>query len=620
MDSEFSTFLIVALADIAVCILLFVLVILPRFNRWSAAEQTQFEGQPKDYIHDRVFREYASLYFLTFLAMAFVISQVPGLKGVFVKSVVSLMGENDLAALMLTLSEKLGQALISPYLVVFILLVKLAAPIAKADERWRSFLLESARVPRDALNLKQQILDAVKNLSMNNKRLDPVYTILEGRGFAEFWDRVARDLELQESPFVAGRLLVLDLYLVKVNREFENHYPCVNDLQRLESRMLEIGGVLPAMLDGDNIVAIQEYINELEKIQATLAEMLAKNCVKASPNNQEAHALLSRYGFIIHFVDRKELDLKLPIVLLFMGTFILTALTVMLFLVLFDFTGAFNRDGGAWFTEQRVIGWSVGGGLSYVLAVGCGFYMNETLRNQFGNRSLATYIFAFLTAATASMAFYALSSVQFKPPHILLAINFGLLAIVVIRSRGRRLMNQQAVQKKATQIALQYAVITGVLHVLIRCAFYSYHRENWVLVELFERLNLPMFFLFGFVRGGVIAFLVAYVFMDCERVYLQEARRKYPRIKIGNSVHSEIGGQPVEVMVVDLSEKGAMLRLDDHHNVQIGAPISMLFSFGRMEGQVISVNGSRARVCFNAKCSEDGAIHHYIYEEMGLVV
>ncbi|WP_290578611.1 PilZ domain-containing protein [Ketobacter sp.] len=620
MDSDFSTFIIVTLADIGVCLVLFALVILPRFNRWSATEQSQFEGQPKDYIHDRVFREYAGLYFLTYLAIAFVISQVPGLEGIFVNSVVSLLGENDLATLVLSLGQQLGFALLSPYLIVFVLLVQLAAPIAKADERWRSFLLASARVPRDALNLKQQILQSMRDIPMNHRKLDSVYDTLESRGFAEFWDRVARGVDVQETPLIAGRLLVLNLYLVKVNREFEDHYPGINDLQRIESRLLEIAGVLPAMLDGANLVAIQEYVGELERMQATLAEMLAKNGVKLSPNQQEAHQLLSRYGFVIRFTDRKELDLKLPIALVFMGTFVLTGLSVMLFLLLFDVVGADNRSGGPWFTEQRVMGWSIGGGLSYVLAVGCGFYMNETLRNQFGNRSPATYILAFLTAAAASMAFYALSSVVFKPPHILLAINFGLLAIVVIRSRGRRLMTQQAVQRKATQIALQYALITGVLQVMIRCAFYIYHKEDWTWLELYQRLDLPVFFVFGLVRGGVIAFLVAYVFMDCERVYLQGARRKFPRIKVGNSVHAEIGGQPGEVMVLDLSERGAMLRLEEGRTVQVGESIAMLFSFGRMEGLVMSVRGNRARICFHSKCIADSSIHSYIHEEMGLAV
>ena len=388
----------------------------------------------------------------------------------------------------------------------------------------------------------------------------------------------------------------------------------------MESRILEIGGVLPAMLDGDNVIAIQEYINELETMRSTLAEMLAKSCVKSYSNPQEAHALLSRYGFIIRFIDRKDLDLRLPMAMVFMGTFVTTALCVMLFLVLFDLSGTFNGSGGPWFTEARVIGWSVGGGLSYVLAVGCGFYMNETLRNQFGDRNLATYIFAFLAAATASMVFYALSATQFKPPHILLAINFGLLAIVVIRSRGRRLMDQKAVQKKAIQIALQYATITAILQIMIRCAFYIYNKDEWMVAEMLEKLSLPIFFLFGFVRGGLIAFLVAYVFMDCERVYLQEARRKHPRVRIGNFVHAEIAGQPSEVLVVDLSERGAMLRLDEQHGAQIGEPVLMLFSFGRVEGQVMSVKGKRVRVCFNSKCIADSGIHNYIYEEMGLAV
>jgi len=619
MDSEFSTLFLVSFADIAVCLLLFVLVVLPRFNRWSESEQGQFEGNPKDYIHDRVFREYAGLYFLTFITIAFVISQVPGLKGLFHTAVSGVLADNPLAQQLLLLGEDLGQAILSPYLVVFILLVKLVAPIAKADERWRSFLLSSARVPRDAMNLKQQIQESLRDIPLTHSGMDSIFSSLESRGFPDFWDRVARADEQLDSPLVAGRLLAKNLYLVRLNHEFENHYPGVNDLQRMESRMLEIAGVLPAMQNNENTLTVQAYITETEKLQASLCEMLAKNCVKSYPEPGDRNALLTRYGFIMKFMDQKELDLRLPIALVFLGTFIVTTMCVMVFLALFDFAGVFNAR-GAWFTEARLLGWSIGGGLSYVLAVGSGFYVNEALRNQFGNRNLTTYIFAFLAAAMASMVFFALAREQFKPPFVLLSINFGLLAIVIIRSRERGLMDQQAVKKKATQIALQYALISGLLQMMIRVSFYIYSKDSWTFMELAERLNLPMFFLFGFVRGGAIAFLVAYVFMDCERVFLQAARRKFPRIRMGNTVHGEIAGQPKDIVVVDLSEKGALLRLDNEADVKAGDKVALLFSFGRMEGQVMAVKSHQARVCFDAKRSAEEGIQHYINEEVGLAV
>lgn len=619
MDSDFSTLFLISFADIAVCFLLFVLVVLPRFNRWSGAEQGQFEGNPKDYIHDRVFREYAGLYFLTFITIAFVISQVPGLKGMFHNSVAAVLADNALAQQLLLVGENLGQAVLSPYLVVFILLVRLVAPIAKADERWRSFLLSSARVPRDAMNLKQQIQEALREIQLTHSGLDSVFSNLENRGFPDFWDRVARAEELLDSPLVAGRLLVKNLYMVRLNHEFENHYPGVNDLQRMESRMLEIAGVLPAMQDNENTLTVQAYITEMEKLQATLCEMLAKNCVKSYPEPGDRNALLTRYGFTMKFTDQKELDLRLPVALVFVGTFVVTTLCIMVFLTLFDVAGVFNAR-GEWFTEARLLGWSLGGGLSYVLAVGSGFYVNEALRNQFGDRNLATYIFAFLAAAMASMVFFALSREQFKPPFVLLSINFGLMAIVVIRSRGRGLISPSSVKKKATQIALQYAVISGLLQAMIRVSFYIYSKDSWTFVELVERLDLPMFFLFGFVRGGAIAFLVAYVFMDCERVFLQQARRKYPRIRIGNAVHCEIAGQPRDVVVMDLSEKGAMLRLDEHSEINAGDKVALLFSFGRMEGQVMGVKPHQARVCFDTQRSASEGIQHYINEEVGLAV
>lgn len=617
MESSILTPLLISFADISVCVALFILVILPRFNSWSETERGLYEGKPRDYIHDRVFREYAGLYFLTFLVIAFVISQVPGLRSFFFNVTAAVIPEKEWTPHLMNLAGQLGQALMAPYLIIFMLLLKLATPVANADERWRTFLLASARVPKDVLHLKQQIRDAVLKLDLSQRCFDDTVVNLSERSSPLFWDRVTRESGQQEGTLLAARLLVKCLYLVRFNQQFDNHYPCVNDLNRIETRLYEIAGVLPAMNAADNILEVQKYLGELETLLERAAEMLARNCVKSYPEASQRNQVLSRHGITLTFTDKKEMDLYLPMAMVFFGTFLLTLLNVAVFLTLFDMMDVSNRQ-GQWFSMDRVEGWSLGGGFSYVLAVAIGLYMNEALRNRFGHRNLATYIIAFLAASVASMIFFALSRETFKPPYLLLAVNFGLLSLVVIRSRGRGLISQQTLQKKATQIALQYALVSGVLQCLIRVSFYAYRNEDWMSWEQLSGLSLPLFFLFGAVRGGCIAFLVAYVFMDSERAYLQEARRKVPRIRLDHAVHGELAGLPMEVTVVDLSEKGARLRLSNADELQAGDDVALLFSFGRVEGKLMSVKGHHARVCFAADNAAKEEVQHYINAEMGL--
>jgi len=613
METDLFTKSVVSFADIAVCVAIFLLVIMPRFNNWSEDEQGQYSGKPRDYIHDRVFRKFAGLYFLTYLVIAFVISQVPGLHELFIKSTDSVLGKNETIQDTLKLAETLGQPLLSPYLIMFIVLLKVVAPIAKVDERWRTFLLNTARVPKEVLGLKLQLRDGLLALDLNQRYLDASINTLGERGAQQFWDRVARSAELVEATACAGRMLVKCVYLLKFNQEFDNQFPCTRDLQQIETRLFEIAGVLPVMDANENARDVQKYLTELDSLQDQLVEMLARNCVKTYPDGRQRSAAVTRHGLSLRFSDKKEMDLQLPTALVFFGTFLLTLVSVALFLWLFDLLNVYTPQ-KPWFTMERLRGWSLGGGVSYVLAVGVGLYMNEALRNRYGNRNLGTYIMAFLLASVGSMIFFTLSREQFQPPFLFLSMNFGLMALVVIRSRGRGLIPQQVLLRKATMIALQYALVSGLLQCMMRVAFRLSHGTQFM--ELVP--DMPIFFLFGAVRGGAVAFLVAYIFMDSERAFLQAARRKVPRIRIGNPVPAEMAGTSLEVTVVDLSEKGARLRVAKPKHLHVGDSIALLFSFGRMEGRVMSATGHQVRVCFEANGSANTGIQHYIYDEMGL--
>lgn len=594
--------------DYLLCAGVLCLVIFPRFNRWPASEQGQFQGQPRDYIHDRVFFSYAAAYLLTFVLLTFSISRFAELK----KMIINMLSSNsegvDSSGVLSVLHTLFGPESFILYLAVIIVFLQIPY-VSAIDERWRTALLTAARVPRVALGLKLQIVDCIQSGRVNNENIKLIVQQLSERGFSDFWSSLMASKDRSNIMISSGQTLVHALYLLRLNKQFEFQYPGANDLYRIETRLNEIAAVLPAQNRESGLVALQEYGRELEDHVAMLSEILAKYCVKSFPAGKARNSALAQYGFDIDFVDHKEVNLLLPTVLTVGGILASCVLINMLFMLLFDLSGVTAPRDGNWFTMSRIFYWSLGAWFSYAVVVCVGLFFNEALKGPLGERNIATYVLAFTFGTLGSCVFFVLSKETFKPQYLWLAINFGILSLAVIRSRGRYFTCQEDVQRKALQLGVQYAVVSGALQVLIHLSFRGLDTTV---------TNLLMFYLFGACRGFVIAFLVSYILMDCERLQQEGSRRRFPRITFRKSISGEIAGQAVEVYVKNISEGGAMLRFRRPAPVRSGDPVSLRFGFGRMQGRVVSVQNHVVRVCFDRDDSAVEGIHRYISEEMGL--
>jgi len=603
----------VVIWDYLLCGAVLALVIWPRFNRWPASEQGQFQGQPRDYIHDRVFIGYASVYLLTFVLLAFSVSRFEELRKMVTQWLSSGAGSLDSAGILDRLHALFGPQSFILYLAIIVVLLQIPY-VSRIDERWRSVLLTAARVPRAALGLKLQIVDAIQNGGLGSDFTKSVVQSLSDKGFSEFWCAVGKGGKGgvgSDQTLAAGQMLVYAMYLLRLNKQFEFQYPGANDLYRIETRLNEIAAVLPAQNQETDMLAVQGYSRELESSVTMLAEILAKNYVKSYPDSVARQSTLAQFGFNLEFVDQKEFRILLPTVLVVGGLLVSCVLIIMLFMLLFDVVGVSAPRGGQWFTVDRIFFWSLGGWVSYAVAACLGLFFNEALKGPLGERNLATYVLGFAFATLGSCVFFLLSREQFKPQYLWLAINFGVLALAVIRSRGRYFTSQEGVQRKAIQIGGQYALISGVLQMLIHISFRG--PDTTVL-------NLVMFFLFGACRGFAVAFLVSYILMDFERIQQQGSRRRFPRVSFRQSIKGEIANRPVEVFVRDISEQGAMLQFRRAMGVKLGDPVSLQFEFGRMQGRVISTQNHFIRVCFDMDNSAADEIHRYISDEMGLAV
>lgn len=72
--------------------------------------------------------------------------------------------------------------------------------------------------------------------------------------------------------------------------------------------------------------------------------------------------------------------------------------------------------------------------------------------------------------------------------------------------------------------------------------------ENIILI------NMIVFFLFGMVCGGMVVFVVVYIFMEYECLGFYDVWRKFFCILFCKKIDGDIGGNIIEVFVKDLLE------------------------------------------------------------------
>ncbi|MGB3621260.1 MAG: PilZ domain-containing protein, partial [Ketobacter sp.] len=393
------------------------------------------------------------------------------------------------------------------------------------------------------------------------------------------------------------RLLLKALYVASLNRTLDMGYQDLKDLDAHQSRLLEIAAVLPKLDTHPDSIPVHEYKKDIDERFSALLEQLAKNTVKAYPERDKRYTVLQQYGFYLDYVDEKKVGLVMPVLISAGSLLASCTLTIMVALLLFDTLGV-SRRSGHWFELQRIFNWAFGGWISYSIAVAFGLFFNESMRRKLGQKSLALYFLAFVFATLGSCIFFILTRESFSPPHVWLAISFGLVSVVAIKSRDRDYLERQSVIKKALQLSLWYGLASAILQLMVHVEFRGL--ENTTLT------NMIAFFLFGMVRGGMVAFVVAYIFMEYERLGSYDARRKFPRIPFRKKIDGDIGGNTTEVFVKDLSEQGALLRVAANVSVSEGESVALKFSFADIPGKIIAVKSHLARVKFTA---EEPQIH-----------
>jgi hypothetical protein len=233
----------------------------------------------------------------------------------------------------------------------------------------------------------------------------------------------------------------------------------------------------------------------------------------------------------------------------------------------------------------------LGAWVSYSIATAFGLFFNEVIKRKVDHKSFATYLPAFVFGTLGSCIFFLITRNSFSPAHVWLAVSFGLISAVAIYSRDRDFVNRKELIWHALQLSLIYALFSAFLQLAVSASFRGWNNISFQ--------HMAIFFSFGFVRGGSVAFIMASTFMECDLAKRWNARRKSPRLPYGKQVDGILSGQKMEIFVKDISERGASMRFNNGATPQRGDEVAFKLEDTDVKGKIYWASRKWARIKFD---------------------
>ncbi|WP_328189752.1 PilZ domain-containing protein [Marinobacter sp. OP 3.4] len=570
------------ITNLVVVGLVYLLVFLPRFNQWPADYGGSFSGRPSGYINDLTFLFFSLTYLATFIFLGFALSQIPNIQQYF--PLIFGPGGQGQPIDPTILNSNFAIA-------VVMLVTALSIPIVdRADSRWRGYLLNLARIPREALALRAAIIDSIDGLDHSRIYTSNLSGDVRQTEQAAFWDRCLNEPDTDANELATRTLS--GLYIIEQIRDLSPKSQDLEYLANQEKRFKEIATIIPTLGNSGNELSPAPYRDELDMELARLAEIYACYTVKKQPNATQRYRALNEAGFPVS--RPKEQNGKLIMPVLLTGSVLLAccAVVTMLGLVLFDVTG-FPGPPGRWFTMERIYDWTSGSWFSFVMAFGFGIFFNEILEPTLGRRSLMAYLLAFVFSTLSACAFFLFARETFQPHYLWLAINFGLLSAVTIATLKRTVSDQSEVLRLSMRLAVYYGLASVIFSVLVHLHA-GVHAEEWTITPG----SIATAAVFGLFRGAVIGFFVAYVFIEFGRVQQNSDRRRAERTHVGRRLKVALRDAQIPAYLKNLSDDGALLKVFSR-SVSVGDEISLTVGSQRPQtGSIQWIEGNLAGVRF----------------------
>jgi hypothetical protein len=599
---------ITLMIDILVSLAVAYFFLLPRFNQWPKEKGGQFTGRPKSYISDHRYFLFGSIYVLSYLLFAYAISRL-GLLGALLPSETL----EDPTGLLAPVRKAFGDQSLAVAIILLMGGVKILPQLQDMDEKWRGYLLDLARVPEDALDLKYSILTALEHSLPDGKRTQNLLELMRRRDQHAYWENFEFSNPGFDPHAELKVLLLKNAYLAQANRSFDLNQSDRQDLTATDELINTTAAALPPLDLEQNPDTFYEYKSQLSGNLKMLAEMLARNTVRSHSNRAAQLVRIRQLGLDIDYLDQTDLRSQLlkPAAMIIFGLLAINLVVISLGLQLFDWLKIGPPpDLDSWFTRTRAIRWAMGSWVSLSVAIFFGLFFYETMNSQTGKHRLLGQMLAFCFASLGSGLYFMVSSAQFLPSHLWLSVSFGIMAIVTMHSCAVDAFNENEIHKNATVTSLIYAALVAVLQMLILLTLHG--PENLGLRDA------SVWFAFGFIKALPAAYLVAYTFMDFQMHRSFEGRRKSPRVPYHKRITALYNQTQTEILVKDISCGGALVRFPENQAPRAGLPLVMDFDFASVPGEVIWADARLARVRFDSTSPALVPLKEKMQESIGL--
>lgn len=587
----------ITLIDALVSLAIAYLFLLPGFNQWPREEFSQFSGKPNNYISSARYFLFGTAYVVSYLVFAYALRQL-GLLASLLEQVpageAAATPESPFAFLDL-LRKAFGDNTLPIATALVVGAVKVLPQLKHLDEKWRGYLLTLARVPKDALDLKQLILAGLQQNLPQGKRLETLLGQLKNRDPFAYW----RDFDSRNPGFGSHEelkvLILKNLYLASANRSFDLIASDSQDLIAAEELTGSISSLLPPLDLETNPEIFFQYKNQLDKNLKSLAEILARNTVKTHSKRAAQLAKLKYLGLEIDYLDQHDLKLDIlkPGVTIVMGLLVVNLVVISLGLLLFDalkISPTSHME--TWFDLSRALRWSLGSWISLTVAIFFGCFFHETLTKHSQSAAPLAYFLAFFFATLGSGLYFLASRANFSSSHIWLSISFGLMALVTMKVGTLDSFSSRETQKKSHQISLVYALAVAVLQMLIIITLRG--------MEAISAWDACVWFVFGFAKGYFTAFLVTHTLLDYHTRKSFEGRRKSARIPYHKRMTGQLDNTHTEILVKNISYGGALVRFPEGQMPAKGQMLVLDFDFSPLPGVIVWAEDSLARLRFDS--------------------
>lgn len=569
--------------------------LLPGFNQWPREDFSQFSGRPKNYISSTRYFLFGTTYVLSFLIFAYALGQLGLLATLLDQVPAGETAADSPFALLNLLRNAFGDNTLPIATALIVGGVKLLPQLKQLDDKWRGYLLTLARVPKDALDLKQLILAGLQHQLPKSKRMEALINQLKIRDAYNYW----REFDAQNPGFGSHNelktLIIKNLYLAHANRSFDLIASDSQDLLTAEELTANTGSVLPPLDLESNPEIFFQYKNQLDKNLKMLAEMLARNTVKAHSKRAAQLAKMKYFGLEMDYIDQHDLkmDILKPATTIILGLLLVNLVVISIGLMLFDSLKVSPPSHmAAWFELSRALRWSLGSWISLTVAIFFGCFFHETLMKRSESVAPLAYILAFFFATLGSGLYFLASRASFSTSHIGLSISFGLMALVTMKSGATDSFSSRETLKKAHQITLVYALAVAALQTLIIVTLQG--------VEAIVMRDILVWFMFGFAKGYFTAFLVTHTLLDYHTRKSFEGRRKFPRIPYQKRVTGQLNNAQTEMLIKNISFGGALVRFPEGQMPARGQTLVLDFDFSPVPGVIVWAEDSLARLRFDA--------------------